>query len=709
MSSCKRFTLISLVALVFLAMFMLSAQAEGLSLENEALSVTVQPQGLSLTLTDKRSGAVWSHNAQEGLNKNWQTFAGSGVVINASVNDTSVKQFTFANEAVLSRSGDAILAELDFEDAGITLMVKFTLLDDGLRVQVPFDSIAETKDSHRLHNLTLFPFLGASFAQQEGFILVPDGSGAIIDLSVPTKARQPYKQAVYGEDAGFQGILAQSNLRGLRQPMQALVPAYGMNLGGQGLLHHITGGAEHASIQAYAAGITTNYNWASAVFTYRDFYNVYSSSIPDLARTVRLNQERPNAFDAQLDIYPLSSDQAAYDGMARKLRGILQQSGELQRGHSQAPALHASVLMADSYKTMLGRTLVTVTNMEQLKGIANGLHDFAGSAILEVDGFAGKGLTLQPPALTRPLANAGEWQALSQSMKDSGSILSFKRDYISVFKGTPGISRRDLSQNIASYFTELRDERNITAADTTAGYWRLLRPEASLRLAQEDLGHLENTGAEGLSLGSLGSLLFSSYGNEPQTRAEAIKVYRELLFSLQARFLSLDRPAAYAWPYADALVNLPLSASGFVIETREVPFLQLVLSESAPLYAPGANFQPNERLYLLKLLSYGMRPSYLLTGDSPSALSRTDSRWLFTSEWDVWKEHIKSHMDYLRPAFDVLHGASLDGHRMLAPGVFESSFSNGVRLVVNMAGIDYVADGLLVPAMDYELMREEGL
>lgn len=693
-----------ILLMVLLLLPVLPGRAASFVLENEGCQLSLSPRSLAVTATHKATGHAWTHGASEGLNKNWQAFSNSGLVIQVAVNDTSVKQFVFDGEAEVRRLEDVLHATASFEEAGITLALEYSLLDSGFRVRVPRESIQEDKPSHKLHSLTLFPFLGATFGQQAGFVLVPDGSGALIDLSVPTQARQPYRQPVYGDDPGFLGLTAQQRYTGLKKPMPVSLPAFGLSLEGRGLMYHITSGAEYASIQAYAAGITTGYNWTSASFTYRDFYNVYSSSVPDLARTVRLNQGDKNDVDVQLDVHLLAGADAAYDGMARRLQEQLLARGELIRRQGPAHTLFASVLMADNYKTMLGRRRVEVTSQEQLKDMAAALMALAGPIRLEADGFMPGGKSHQPPGLHG--IQGAFWGSLSEQMSDGGSLLSLYLDPVSTYQNAGGVSRRDLALNSASHPVTLRDERNITGG-AQAGYWQLLHPEASFSLLKESASQLQAAGLTGLSLDGLGRHLFSSYGARSISRRDTALMHQEMLQGLSGLDVALRAPNSSLWRYGTAMLDMPLSGSGFVITTHSVPFVQLVLAGCGQVFAPYANFQPDQRDYLLTLLSYGMKPSYLLTHENPSLLARTDSRYIYSSQFSVWQDTIAAHLEYLRPAFDAIEDTPLTGHRMLAPGVFEASYANGIRLAVNLNQAPYDGQGLSLPAKDYVIIRKE--
>ena len=61
----------------------------------------------------------------------------------------------------------------------------------------------------------------------------------------------------------------------------------------------------------------------------------------------------------------------------------------------------------------------------------------------------------------------------------------------------------------------------------------------------------------------------------------------------------------------------PLSSSGYAFIDQEIPFLSMVLKGKMDLYGPYQNFQSDQKVYYLKLIETGVRPSFLLTQEDP--------------------------------------------------------------------------------------------
>jgi hypothetical protein len=670
-----------------------------LVLENAGLKVIVDAGRLALTIEDKSTGYVWKHDPGEAsdLNKTWRNYALAGAVIDVAKSGNE-SQVPFEGDAKLSKDGDDIVARLNFGKTGVSLDVVYHLNADSLSVSVPFKSIREKK-TQKLQRLTLYPFMGASRGIAEGFIFVPDGSGALIDLSRSSGATQPFAEPVYGTDIGFYGLNALRGRVGIESPETVSVPVYGIGYGGNGnaLMSTIAGGAEHAVIKAYTSGITTPYNWTCATFVYRDFYYQLASSVPTYDNSIKLDQEKPNEISPELIFTPLSGGEANYSGMAERTRAAYTGSGILTPMQGAPGGGHVTILAADNEKSLFGRKAIVVTDAEQATDIVKSLREIIPEGLrVELTGFEKKGLTSSPAVFGKTEGSKSDWTDFIRMFDGTQDRLYPARDYVRVYSRAKGYSKRDVAIGASQQLSGMNDDKNIPSGQDQAGrrtdynYYRFLHPDATLRIADKDAQRLRRLGAGNLSLGTMGMILNSAYGKHSATREEAIAVYRELLKANDDFGYALNAPGAYLWGCSDTLFDLPVSDSGYTIESEPVPFLQLVLSGSAELYGPDINDRLFDAGYLMKLLEYGMNPSWLLTGENPSLLSNTDSRWILTSRWGTWESRIREQVAFMKAGADATRGARLTDHRKIEEGVYESTFDNDMVLITNYSEAPYI-------------------
>jgi len=693
---------------------------DALTLENDIIKATVDANALALTIENKRTGYVWNHDMGEGkdLNKTWKEFAAAGVSIVAGIKGKNTKQSSFTGKAKLTKSNDSITASIKFKDFGVSMDVEYRLDGDSLRISVPFESIKETKAKppqlNKLQSITLYPFMGASYGQSDGFILIPDGCGAVIDLSKKTSATQPWSAPVYGDDLGFYGITALHMNYGIRPPEPVAIPVYGIGYGTDALMSHLGSGAERAELMAYSAGIITPYNWACASFVYRDFYYQFTSTAADFGNSVPLFQDKPNQINPELYFTVLDGDDASCSGMAARTKERLLNDGILNPLERRSGEAHITLLMADNEKGLMGRKTVETTTVSQAREITDSVRDMLeGPLRMEVTGYDKKGLTSHPVRLGALQGKTGEWREFISDYAGTDDSLYFLRDYVQVYKHSRGFTGRDTALGISQQFITMNFDKEIpppwdvSKTEIDYDYYRFLKPEATGKNFDRDIKRLNKLGVTGISFSTMGRILNSTYGKRPNTREEVMREYAALLDEEGDFNYGLHAPGDYLWRCSDVFFDMPLKGTGYLIAGEPTPFLQMILSGCVELYGPDANDQPTYSEYPLKLLEYGMKPSWLLTGVSPSMLKKTYSRWIATSEWRVLKSRIEEQYDFMREGSDATSDKALVDHRKIEDGVYQSIFTGGVVLTVNYNRETRTVDGISVPGEGYTIGRED--
>lgn len=109
--------------------------------------------------------------------------------------------------------------------------VEVKLEDDSLSASILVEEITEQEDSeNRIAQISFVPYFGAVGPAEEGYAVVPDGSGAIIEFNQTGASAYTYSQRIYGRDFG-QEIKSQSSVT-----QDARLPVFGINRNGAGMV-----------------------------------------------------------------------------------------------------------------------------------------------------------------------------------------------------------------------------------------------------------------------------------------------------------------------------------------------------------------------------------------------------------------------------------------------------------------------------------------
>ncbi|MGN1081743.1 MAG: DUF5696 domain-containing protein, partial [Acutalibacteraceae bacterium] len=194
------------------------------------------------------------------------------------------------------------------------LSVYYTLTNEGIEVNIPNDSISY-EGTYPLLDISVLPFFGADTEVDNGngYLMIPDGSGAIINFDNSNdNRRRIISGRVYGED----GALMPTDDDNLSDSLQYYLPVYGiMRNNNTALFAIITGGEENAEISAYLGEPNSSYYSIRTKFYYTNYE--YYRREPKIVRQnsasmMYMYDSNHTEADFKIQYYFLSGDSADY-------------------------------------------------------------------------------------------------------------------------------------------------------------------------------------------------------------------------------------------------------------------------------------------------------------------------------------------------------------------------------------------------------------
>ncbi|MHB8962158.1 MAG: DUF5696 domain-containing protein, partial [Saccharofermentanales bacterium] len=211
---------------------------------------------------------------------------------------------------------DGIRLEYGFPVYGFTIPVTMRLDEGYITTSILTAEIKEENADFSITRIACTPYFGAAGPEEAGYIFVPDGSGALIEINNGSGLKKDYSQYVYGRDASI-NTLQESPLT-----QKAGMPVYGLKTADKAMFGIITHGAPRALIRASVNGVRNVYNYVYPEFIFRDYDMVY---VEKKYQTVRLLESNSaDSQDFEFRTYFLYDDDADYSGMARLYRKYLE-------------------------------------------------------------------------------------------------------------------------------------------------------------------------------------------------------------------------------------------------------------------------------------------------------------------------------------------------------------------------------------------------
>ena len=614
-----------------------------------------------------------------------------------------------------------------------TIPIEYCLDEDSLVVRVPMDEVKYPKDAYTsdvwglrgvhwtviqdeqlmdafggiggggqvtfpLHAINVLPYFGAPGEAEPGYILIPDGSGALISLS-GDRVRQTedltLQHRLYGENLSnlstATDIQSELELRRHFQPQQ--LPVFGMKRGDAGFLGIIEKGDAVASIVVKTAG---RVNPVDTVYPHFNVMPVGSVQLAVSSRggggaNINTYQQRLVNSDLQIRYLFLEGEDAGYAGMARLYQQYLIDRYGLERVKPEPgiPFYLELIGAVHLKQPILGipRDVVKpLTTFAQAEAIVDELIDSGvGSIKLRYTGWLSGVVEHIYPSRVRvekTLGGRSGLLGLASSLQSRGVEL-----YPDV---TQTLAPRNLlgdgfsSQNDAAY--SLNKHFVQRQLNTGTNTW-VVSPRAFAKQVDGFLKDYERYQIGALSLRDLGTVLNADFQEKDQLlidREQAKLITIEQIEKLNRNLsLMMNGANVYGLVHADHVLNMPTSSSGFVIADREVPFYQLVARGYVNYAGSALNYAIDFREALLKTLETGANPYFIWSYEDSSILKDTPFQYLLSINYQTWLETAIEYYHEVNQVLAPLQGQTIVDHRQLADRVYETTFEGGMRIIVN--------------------------
>ena len=713
----RRVIQIGLIVLLTSLLFMtgaVSAKAQippGYSLvaENQYLELYIEQDLVHFVIHHKESGETWHTNPDIGLFDNpgslWAQHSQSQLVLEYTDLRRRSRSVTnnIRQDAMISLMTieDGIRATFTMQGLGFQIPVDYVLGDNYLEVNIPHDEIKETGD-HLLTWIQVVPFFDAAHNSEEGYMVIPDGSGAVTHFTDEhPRYNSGFEGYVYGRD-GYTFHEHGDDLFFMTTRQEVGMPVFGMVNNGKAFLGVITQGEYDSQIIASPSGYIIDFYRAGVQFTYRKGYRVSLSR----ATTVSTWESRPIETDRTVRFYLLTGDDADYIGMANVYRDYIQQhfniAGRLHM-KDDVPPIHIRIFNAIIKPGLVLDELVVMTTFKESQEIVQALLDIGVDHMdVSLIGWNKDGLDgILPRRLPAESALGGDrgLKEFTSWANEQGIDIFLEANYLDAFQGNGGFNNRhDVIRGPSRIPVNYRDHY-------------LLSPVVAFeRFARSDIPQMASRyGVNGLELTRFGRhLLVDRNYNYTLEREDTAFWWLQIARLSQEELGRVAIRGSSTWllSVADKVLDIPTEPSTLLFVDYSIPFYQIVVSGLVPYTTYPSNLRNDPRREFLKMLEYGAVPSFEITYRDASLLRDTMHSVLFSSLYTHWIEEILYEFEVANKKMGYLKAMAITEHQQLAPDVFITGYEDGSRVYVNYRDTDYVTDtGVEIGALDYVLIK----
>lgn len=683
--------------------------------ENDLLALYLKEENLSIIVRDKKSGAVMYSTVEKPVqsNEKWQNFVQSAVVIEYLINTNIVysqaDMYTGEPTKDIRITDTGFEADVDYPDFefGYTLIV--SLDENKLSVEIPNESIYENSDTYKMGNVFIYPYLGYSKLDEEnGFMLIPDGSGALIHLEDNQgQFKQPYSEMIYGQNVGIDESYVLSRLFNMvttNTPHQILAPYFGLLHEDKafGFLATVEKGDYHSWIEAYPNGAILPYNWITSKFILRQFYNQSTSRT---SGTITIRQRKQNDIDMKLNYYFVSEDDANLMGLVKQFRNYLNDSQIFADSETQSSnnfGIRLDLIGTELETGLINNSAVSMTTFDQADEIINAFSSAGLDEMTvvyqgwETNGYSG--------ALGNSSYSVDSGLGGNEGLE---GLLNKYQDHIPIYLADDGLRfNPHLSLEVGSNVMKKFNRRvyNEAVFGKVFESFNFLEPEEAVSRLFSRMDSYDEV--NNIALTGISNHLFSYLKDSIEyDRVHTSKVFEDMIAEIsEDKGLILDEPFMPYWQYADAMYNIPLNSSSYIFEDEQVPFISLALNGQLPLYATYSNFEPNSRDFFLRLVETAVNPSYLLTYENSSELHQTNMSWVYSSQYELYYDEIVETYKELEAVKDAIGEGFISDYQS-TDGVSIVTYDNGSKVYVNFNDFDTEIDGVQLASQSYEVVN----
>lgn len=602
-----------------------------------------------------------------------------------------------------TRISSGIRVHYSFEAFGMVIPVEYVLTEKCLEARICVEEIQENS-SFAILSIRLLPNFGAGDTGTDGWMLIPDGSGAIAKFNNDRYTVAGYEAPVYGSDY--------ANEQELRQPAntQAVrLPVYGIGKSGDALFAVIARGESAAALQAEFSSESFGYNTLSSKVVLRSLSNIEINNTKD----TRLSVNGYSQPDYAVRFYCLSGEEANYVGMAKTYRQYLIEEKGLKKTELE-PTLNINLYGAVDVKAnFLGfpyQKLKSLTSFSQAEAMADYLNaSGAGTLSMRYEGWTNGGVFNKTvPKDAKPLRILGGeagFQTLKNAMEKDGRQFWPDVDFLRCRESGKGISKsRDSIKNAFGEPTPQYDYMlSVYAPKLQGNQYRFLRADAVRKISRNFLENYKKEECQYLSLGTTGEYRYSDYNPDNGHGRMTLQMAFEDIWKTATGYrLAVSGGNADAAIRADKVWAAPVTSSGYDFFDEDIPFYQIVFHGYTALTTPAVNQIVNDRLLFLNAVETGSELLFSGIYEDAAFLGETAYSALYSTTFELWKDEAVAYDKEYRPLLERIGRQAITQHERLADDVYRTTYEDGTSVYVNYSEKQQKVDNVTIGGMDFE-------
>ncbi len=600
------------------------------------------------------------------------------------------------------------------ENTYFEIPLEFRLDGDSVVASIPAKGIKEHGNGfiYRIHMLRT---MGAAGAEDEGYIVVPNGSGSLIHFNNgKNSSSNTYSQYIYEIDPMVATYTSMEYTKGVR------LPIYGFYFENRKtILAEVEAGATVSVLNAQVSGSVNSYNTCFPIFCIRNTDNLvmFGNSKDD----TYIMEENFYDINYTVRYHFLDKEHEGYVGIAGYYREKLEKEGKLTRNTEKKdlPFYYDIISGVKETGHILGVQYLhsfSMTTFDQAAQIAQDLDkNGISNQIMNLQGWFNGGYYHDAPHDIRILGKLGGRSGL-EKLNDTMESLGGKL-YADVAFQKVSFADKHYPYNFESsrYYgggyvaafglldpSSLRNTSSLGYSETR---YNLLSPKFLNRYVDSFVKKFKKIDVGGISLRDLGNTLSSDKLRINITdREQALNIVLGQFDTISGmgKKIMVDNANAYAFGYCDDIINVPYKDNDYFVCDETIPLYQMIIhgyiDYSSDLLNDENVYNSNE-LYLY-LIETGSAPHFNFTWNSSSDMKETGLNRFYSTTYETMKDDAIGIYNKLNEVLKNVSGEMIIDHQINGDCRMVE-YSNGVKIYVNYGLTEGEINGVKIPSKSY--------
>ena len=592
------------------------------------------------------------------------------------------------------------------ETAGFTIPVEYALTDDGFSATILSDLIVERNRNYKLYRMQLLPLFAATNQEQQGFFVVPDGSGAIIDMN--SHRETSYVHEFYGDD-----VLTQPEEKTTFQQNQYL-PIVGMSSDTSSYFAVVESDSANALLNVTTCQTANPANSAWFCFNYRVLTTEKNANLGtgDAAEGIYNLYTAPALCEIPKVRYMLMSADADYVEMASRYRAYLSTNNMFPHTDNTTDVILDFICVATVKHTILGVPKTTPIVLTTLSDVENALTHLYDAGIKNVSvrlvGYTKDGVQHGEYAgfsLYGKVGTREQLNRLSNRISEHGGRLYLDADFQTVYTNRLFDSfseKYDVAYAINKKLVTVGKRNIVTGVPMQDQQGYYVSPARYSETVSSFTADIADIPGAGVAYIHSGRWLGGNYATSGFIdRSAAIQLMSKAI-SLSERGVLIGGGNVYALKNAEFLTDVSLYSSQYDLESHAIPFWSIVMHGMAEYSSVAYNTSENRQRLLLNSVETDAALHFTFMGANDDLLIEEN---LYTTLESIgYKNRIDTAAELITTLADfreAVRNKRIIAHSEVEKGVIKTVYENGVYSLVNYNANDCRVENMDVPAENW--------